>query len=89
MKTYHQHLLFAACVSTLVLAQNFGAAADSTSTYSGPEKSFTGAVTAVDLSQHTVKVRSDWLYGKTFNLGPACAYSLLDGVAGPCATPVG
>ena len=86
MKTNNQHLLFAVCVCALALAQNFGVAADSSSTYSGPEKSFTGTVTAVDLGQHTLKVRSDWLYGKTFNLGAACAYSLLDGAAGAPAS---
>jgi len=86
MKTYNKNLLFAACVCTLALAPSFGMAAGSSSTYSGPEKSFTGTVTAVDLSQHTLKVQSEWLYGKTFNLGAACAYSLLDGVAGAPAS---
>jgi predicted RNA-binding protein len=54
------------------------AADQSSSTYSGPEKTFTGTVTAVDLGQHTLKVRGEFLFGKAFNLGAACSYALLD-----------
>jgi uncharacterized protein YndB with AHSA1/START domain len=69
----------AACLSAAVLALNFQAVADPASTYSGPEKTFTGDVVAVDLSRQTVKVRSPWLIGKQFSLGAACSYALLDG----------
>ncbi len=69
----------AALISAAVVALNSTAAADPASTYSGPAKTFTGDVLAVDLSQHTVKVRSPWLIGKTFSLGAACAYAFLDG----------
>jgi len=72
---------FAAGLGAAVVALNFQVAADPASTYSGPEKTFTGDVLAVDLSQQTVKVRSPWLIGKTFSLGAACSYALLDGAA--------
>ncbi len=72
---------FATCICAAVVALNIQAAAEPASTYSGPEKTFTGNVMAVDLSQQTMKVRSSWLIGKTFSLGAACAYALLDGAA--------
>jgi len=80
MKTNTQYLFLASCVCALALAPHSVVADQSSSTYSGPEKTFTGSVTAVDLSQHTLKVRGEYLFGKTFNLGAACSYALLDGV---------
>ena len=79
MKTNTRCLFLASCVCALALAPHSVAADQSSSTYSGPEKTFTGSVTAVDLSQHTLKVRGEYLFGKTFNLGAACSYALLDG----------
>jgi hypothetical protein len=64
----------------LALAPHSVAAGQSSSTYSGPEKNFTGTVTAVDLGQHTLKVQGEFLFHKSFNLGAACSYALLDGV---------
>jgi uncharacterized protein YndB with AHSA1/START domain len=80
MKTNTRYLFLASCVGALALAPHSVAADQSSSTYSGPEKNFTGNVTAVDLSQHTLKVQGEFLFGKTFNLGAACSYALLDGV---------
>jgi hypothetical protein len=80
MKTNTRYLFLASCVCALALAPHSVAAGQSSSTYSGPEKNFTGTVTAVDLGQHTLKVRGEFLFGKSFNLGAACSYALLDGV---------
>jgi predicted RNA-binding protein len=86
MKTNTRYLFLASCVCALALAPHSVAADQSTSTssksstYSGAEKTFTGSVTAVDLSQHTLKVQGEFLFGKSFNLGAACSYALLDGV---------
>ena len=47
---------FAALLSAAVVALNFTAAADPASTYSGPEKTFTGDVMAVDLSLSLIHI---------------------------------
>jgi hypothetical protein len=86
MKTNHQRLSLVSCVIALAAAPQIGSAEGSSSTYSGPEKTFTGMVTAVDLNQHRLKARGDLLFGKTFNLGAACSYVFLDN---PQATPAG
>jgi predicted RNA-binding protein len=91
MKIGFQSLLLISCVSALALAPRNGAADESpssglSSTYSGPEKTFTGTVTATDLHQHTLKVRGPLLFGKSFNLGAACACIYLDS---PDTTPAG
>jgi hypothetical protein len=91
MKTKIQSLLLVSCVSALAWAPRTGAADESSSTgssstYSGPEKAFTGTVTATDLNQHTLKVRGAVLFGKSFNLGAACACVYLDN---PDTTPAG
>jgi len=86
MKTNHQPLPLLSCIAVLALAPQVGAADGTSSTYSGPEKTFTGTVTAVDLNQHTLKASGELLFGKTFNLGAACSYIYLDN---PQATPAG
>jgi hypothetical protein len=80
MKTNTRYFFLASCACALALAPHSVAADQASSTYSGPEKTFTGTVTAVDLSQHTLKVRGEFLLGKAFNLGAVCSYALLDGV---------
>lgn len=67
------------CVFALALSTVAVVADGAASTYSGPEKTYTGIVTAVDLSQHTLKTRGELLFGKTFSLGGACSYSFVDG----------
>jgi hypothetical protein len=79
MKINTRYLFLASCVCVLALAPHSVAASQSSSTYSGPEKNFTGNVTAVDLSQHTLKVQGEFLFHKSFNLGAACSFALLDG----------
>jgi len=72
----------ALCVCALFLTPLCGAVADSSSTFAGPEKIFTGIVTAVDPGQHTLKVHGELFFNRSFNLGDACSYTMLNGVAG-------
>jgi predicted RNA-binding protein len=82
MKTNWKRIWLAVSVSALALASISGTAAEPVAAMSGPQQTFTGTVTAVDLTNHTLKVEGTFLLGKKFNLGTACAYSFLDYAVG-------
>jgi predicted RNA-binding protein len=76
MKTNMRRIWLAVSVSALAMASLSGAAEPS-ATISGPEKMFTGTVSAVDLNEHTLKIQGTLLFAKKFNLGAACSYTFL------------
>jgi len=82
MKTHLPNIWLAVCVSALTAATGFRAAADQPATISGPEKTYTGMVRAVDLKAHTLEAKGIMLFGKKFHLGAACVYTLLDNASG-------
>ncbi len=81
--TNTRRLWLAAAVSALAIASVAGAAAaEPPATISGPEKTFTGIVSAVDPAEHTFKARGTLLLTKKFELGAACSYKLLGSATG-------
>lgn len=82
MKIHSQKIRLAVCVSTLTAASILRSTADPAAAISGPEKTFTGTVTAVDPKAHTLKAEGTLLFNKKFNLGAACAYAFLDDTNG-------
>jgi Cu/Ag efflux protein CusF len=67
----------AACAVVLTATAAYRASADQPATDAKPEKSYTGTVVSVDPQERTLNVNG-FMLSKEFNLGSACAYTLLD-----------
>jgi hypothetical protein len=76
MKTIKSNVWIAVCAAALTTTAVIRAAADQPATAVRPEKSYTGTVVSVDPQEHTLNAKS--LLTRKFNLGAACAYTLLD-----------
>ncbi|HTX21523.1 MAG TPA: hypothetical protein VMD27_06680 [Candidatus Aquilonibacter sp.] len=81
MKTNRTKNWMAVSVAVLTATAAFRASADQTTTAANPEKSYTGTVVSVSPQEHTLQTRG-FVFSKTFNLGAACTYTLLDNSAG-------
>jgi Cu/Ag efflux protein CusF len=62
--------------ASILTTAAFNASATQTAPNAGPEKDYTGTVTAVDLKENTLETKG-FLFGKKFNLGSACLYSFI------------
>ena len=81
MKTNRAKNWAAVCAAVLTATAAFRASADQATTAARAEKSYTGTVISVNPQEHTLKTK--WfVFGKTFNLGAPCTYTLLDNRAG-------
>jgi predicted RNA-binding protein len=67
--------------ASILSAAAFNAAADPTVASAAPAKEYTGTVMNVDRQENTLETRG-FLFGKKFNLGSACIYSLLEDTNG-------
>lgn len=82
MKTTMLGVWLAVGISVLTMASISGQAAESSTAVSGPDQTFTGTVTAVDLKDHTLKAKGTMLFSKSFSLGAACTYKFLGNPGG-------
>ncbi|HUB86852.1 MAG TPA: hypothetical protein VMB22_03100 [Verrucomicrobiae bacterium] len=81
MKTNSARNWLAVCAAVLTATAVFRASADQAATTATPEKSYTGTITSISPQEHTLNVRG-FVFGKQFNLGAPCTYTLLDNSAG-------
>ena len=77
MKTTRTKYWLAVWAVVLTATTSFRAPADQATATTQPEKSYTGTVAAVDPKENTLEVKG-FMLSKKFNLGSACAYTLLD-----------
>ena len=81
MKTNRAKNWTAVCAAVLTATAAFRASADQSATAALPEKNYSGTVVSINPQEHTLKTK--WfVFGKTFNLGAACACTLLDNRVG-------
>jgi Cu/Ag efflux protein CusF len=81
MKTTRTTNWITACAAVLTATAAFRASADQTAAAARPERSYTGTVFSVDPQEHILNAKG-FVLSKKFNLGAACAYTLLDNHAG-------
>jgi Cu/Ag efflux protein CusF len=83
MKTSRLREWTAVCAAVLAAGAVFRASADQAAADKPdrPERSCTGTVDSVDLQEHTLETKG-FVFNKKFNLGVACAYTVLDKGAG-------
>jgi hypothetical protein len=65
-----------ACAAVLTLATLPSPADDSSTAAAGPEKTYTGTVTAVHPNDQTLRVRGVFLMNRDFHIGSSCAFAL-------------
>jgi len=65
-----------ACSAVLTLATLSSPADESSTAAAGPEKTYTGTVTAVHPNDQALRVRGLFLLNKDFHIGSSCAFSL-------------
>jgi hypothetical protein len=68
----------AAYLSVLAITATPRLLADEPTMNTKPDKTITGRVLAVDSQARTLKVEPWWIVTRSFNLGTACSFSLLD-----------
>src|SRR5580692_8672827 len=71
-------IVYAALLTAAVAGR---AVADGAVPAGSSDKNFTGTVTAVDLTEHTIEMKG-LLFNKRFNLGDTCQYKMLNQSAG-------